>query len=330
MIHLTLNQISAYIDAELPEASVELVRLHLSSCLECTERFGHIEEQEGALARLLVNDPGDPFFERFAERVLGPEPVEKAKPVKKPEPVKEAGPVPKAEPVKKPEPPLLVAAAEAPRDPTEPPRPRAAPAPAPKEAPRQRPAPKAAASRPKASGPVTNDGPRKAGAARILLTVAALLIVLSAAAVIAVRPRIPQLSFAPTERQVPDPGAQDARPPRVPSAPSDAVPDPSAGGSDLLERAAARSSEAERAGTAEAHDAAAAAWEEALPQLEKNADELAAGRREIASARYAAWSKDPTPERRDAAMSAVRAYLLCSPAGADRDRAWTWLAELKR
>lgn len=318
MIHLTLNQISAYIDAELPDASVELVRLHLSSCLECTERFGHIEEQEGALARLLVNEPGDPFFERFAERVLGPEPVKKAEPV------------PKAEPVKKPEPAPPVAVVEAPRAPAEPPKPRAAPAPAPKEAPRQRTAPMAAASRPKAADPATNDGPRKGGAARILLTVAALLIVLSAAAVIAVRPRIPRLSFIPAERPVAAAGAQDARPARAPSAPSDAAPHPAVGGSDLLERAAVRSSEADRAGTAEAHDAAAAAWEEALPELEKNADELAAGRREIASARYAAWSLAATPERRDAAMRAVRAYLLCSPAGADRDRAWTWLAELKR
>jgi len=312
VIHLTLNQISAYIDAELPEASVELVRLHLSSCLECTERFGHIEEQEGALARLLVNEPGDPFFERFAERVLGPAPVKKAEPAQKAEPAPPA------------------AALEAPRPPTEPPRPRAAPTPVPKEAPRQRPAPRAPAARPRAADPVAGDGPRTTGAARILLTVGALLVVLSAAAVIAIRPRIPQLSFSPAKRPVVAAGAQDARPPGVPSAPSDAPPPPAAGGSDLLERAASRSSEADRAGTAEAHDAAAAAWEEALPELEKNADELAAGRREIASARYAAWSRDPTPERRDAAMRAVRAYLLCSPAGADRDRAWTWLAELKR
>src|SRR5687767_5594284 len=67
-----MNQISAHIDGELPEASVELVRLHLSSCVECAERFGYLEDQEEALARLLVNDPGDEFFADFAERVLGP------------------------------------------------------------------------------------------------------------------------------------------------------------------------------------------------------------------------------------------------------------------
>lgn len=72
MIHLTLNQLSAFIDSELPDASVELVRLHLSSCLECAERFGYIEEQEDVLARLILNDPGDPFFESFSDRVLGP------------------------------------------------------------------------------------------------------------------------------------------------------------------------------------------------------------------------------------------------------------------
>jgi hypothetical protein len=101
-------------------------------------------------------------------------------------------------------------------------------------------------------------------------------------------------------------------------------------GSDLLETAAARSAAANRAGTAKEHDEAAAAWEEALPELQDDADELAAGRREIAAARYAAWREGSTPERRDAAMRAVRAYLLCAPAGAERDRAWGWLADLKR
>ena len=308
MIHLTLNQISAYIDAELPEASVELVRLHLSSCLECTERFGHIEEQESALARLLVNEPGDPFFARFAERVLGPEPVKRAEPEKRAEAAR-------AEPLKKAQ---AVRAVPPPKE-----------APTPREAPPPKAAPKPAAAVPKAADRVTGSAPRKAGVARILLPVGALLIVLSAAAVIAIRPRIPQISFAPADRRPPLAAAQ-ARPPRDSPPSPEAAPHGPAEGSDPLERAAAKSSEAERAGTAEAHDAAAAAWEEALPELEQNTDELAAGRHEIAAARYAAWSRTATPERRDAAMRAVRAYLLCAPAGAERDRAWTWLAELKR
>ncbi|HEX7079284.1 MAG TPA: zf-HC2 domain-containing protein [Candidatus Eisenbacteria bacterium] len=71
MIHLTLQQISSYIDAELPEASVELVRLHLSACAECTERFARMEEQEAILARVLTIDPGPEFFEGLLDDLSG-------------------------------------------------------------------------------------------------------------------------------------------------------------------------------------------------------------------------------------------------------------------
>lgn len=290
MIHLTLNQISAYIDGELPEASVELVRLHLSSCLECTERFGHIEEQESALARLLVHAPGDPFFERFTERVLGPIPVKKTEP---------AAAVTKAEPAvaKKPEP---------------------APTRKPPEA-------AAVATAPKRTGSL----------ARVLLPAGALLLVGSAVAVLATRPQVAARwrgNDPVTVRGTSGTGNPEAGPqhtPPIPPAPAGAGP-AGGDGSDLLEAAAARSAAADRAGTAEEHDAAAAAWEKAIPELQDDADELAAGRREIAVARYAAWIEGATPERRQAAMRAVRAYLLCAPAGPERDRAWGWLAQLKR
>jgi hypothetical protein len=285
VIHLTLNQISAYIDAELPEASVELVRLHLSSCLECTERFGLIEEQEEALARLLVNDPGEAFFSAFNERVLGPAPVPAPAPKREVPPPKRDAAVPSAE-----------------------------------------------ARRPAPDLPATARPSRRTRAPRFLFPAAALLLVGSAVAVIVTRPDLAGLPAGGARPPSPPEGGD--RSPGVSAAPAvpppDAAPPPASGAPSRLERAAARSADADRACTAEGHDAAAQAWEDALPELESNPDELAAGRREIASARYRAWAEEGTPMRREAATRAVRAYLLSAPAGSERDSAWAWLARLKR
>jgi anti-sigma factor RsiW len=84
--HLTLHQLSAYLDGELTEASTELVRLHLSQCAACTERFARMEAQEENLVRLLRHDPGEAFFEFFRSAIdldgreasptwPGPEPI---------------------------------------------------------------------------------------------------------------------------------------------------------------------------------------------------------------------------------------------------------------
>lgn len=259
MIHLTLNQISAYIDSELPEVSVELVRLHLSSCLECTERFGLIEEQEDALARLLVYEPGDPFFADFAEGIVGKAP--------------------------------RTAAADRTVEERRAP-PRRAP-------PRRRPA-------------------------RVLVPAAALLSIATAAAVVlATRPDLARFGRGRPPADATGSGtsfrANPAHAPR-PISPTAA----------LLERAAARSAEAQRVRTAESYDIAADAWQAAIPALQNDPEELAAGHREIAAARFAAWNAAPNTARHDAAMTAVRAYLLCAPPGVDRDRAWSWLARLKQ
>ncbi len=69
MIHLTPQQLSSYMDGELNEASTELVRRHMGTCEECTLKFAALEEQEELLARTLVHDPGDEFFERFTADV---------------------------------------------------------------------------------------------------------------------------------------------------------------------------------------------------------------------------------------------------------------------
>lgn len=74
MIHLTIHQLSSHLDRELPESSTELVRRHLQSCDECSERFAALREQEEALDRLLVHEPPEEFFAQFADAVLGVEP----------------------------------------------------------------------------------------------------------------------------------------------------------------------------------------------------------------------------------------------------------------
>lgn len=69
MIHLTPQQLSSYMDGELNEASTELVRRHMGACEECTLKFAALEEQEELLARAIVHDPGDEFFESFTAEV---------------------------------------------------------------------------------------------------------------------------------------------------------------------------------------------------------------------------------------------------------------------
>ena len=70
VIHLTIHQLSSYIDRELPMSSTELVRRHLESCEECTRRFSTLQEQEAILNRILVHDPGAAFFVLFPGLVL--------------------------------------------------------------------------------------------------------------------------------------------------------------------------------------------------------------------------------------------------------------------
>ena|SRR5688572_8105035 len=315
-----MNQISAHIDGELPEASVELVRLHLSSCVECAERFGYLEDQEEALARLLVNDPGDEFFADFAERVLGP-----------------AQPAPAAAPE-------ASAATPEPTSPASPPRALLA-SPAPPVAPRATPAaPPAPPAKPEHAPRERTR--RRHGTARFLLPAAAMLLVVSGVAIVSVRRgsvHSPTASWivehldpaswleSAASGRNPDPSAADEG--LEPAAPTDtgsAPATPTVIDAGALDRAAARSAMAESVRSPEAYDEAASAWTAALPLLESDPEELASGRGEIASARYVAWSLAPTQERRASATEAVRAYLLVAPPGKERDLAWKWLARLKR
>jgi len=82
VIHLTLHQLSAYLDGELVETSTEIVRRHLAECGECTLKFATLEEQEQELAPSLSHDPDDAFFERLAISVEEAIPQESATPGK--------------------------------------------------------------------------------------------------------------------------------------------------------------------------------------------------------------------------------------------------------
>jgi hypothetical protein len=324
VIHLTMNQISAYVDLELPEASIELVRLHLSSCLECAERFGHLEEQEEALGRLLVNDPGDAFFAGFAEQVLSYMPERHpapAKPERHPDPAKPeraAAPPPVAPNVRSTPPPEVI----------------------PSMSPSPEPAPK----------PMPESSPSKPGSAkstshrtRHILLAASLVLVLSAIAIVVGRRGMmdspsttwildhldPTSWFGSGNARGTASAAHDSDK-AAPSPADSSNPYPTVVDSGSLDRAAAKSAMAESVNSPEAYDAAAEAWSDALPILANDPEELASGRREVASARYVAWSLLPTPERRAAALEAVRTYLLVAPPGAQRDLAWKWLSRLKR
>ena len=69
MIHMTIQQLSSYLDAELATDSMERVGIHLSSCEECTHKFTSIEQQANLLTSVLRRDPGDVLSERFEREV---------------------------------------------------------------------------------------------------------------------------------------------------------------------------------------------------------------------------------------------------------------------
>lgn len=303
-----MNQISAYVDSELPDASIELVRLHLSSCLECAERFGHLEEQEEALGRLLVNDPGDGFFAGFPDQVLSYMPPREAAPAKH-------------EHERAPSPPPARSAPPS----TEVSQPMST-APEPKP-PRE----------PHPSKPVSHRARHAVLAGSLVLVLSALAIVVGRRGMMDspstawILDHLDPTSWFGSGAPRGTPGAAGHESDKPGASPAESTGSyPTVVDSGVLDRAAARSAMAESVGSPDAYDDAAEAWLDALPLLANDPEELASGRREVASARYVAWSLLPTPERRAAALEAVRTYLLVAPPGAQRDLAWKWLARLKR
>jgi len=89
VIHLTIQQLSSYLDGQLSESSADHTRQHLAECEECASKYAALEEQETLLTGALTHDPGDAFFDTFAngvqDRILSdaaaPKPPTSLKPV---------------------------------------------------------------------------------------------------------------------------------------------------------------------------------------------------------------------------------------------------------
>ena len=98
MIHMTIQQLSSYLDAQLAPDSMERVGIHLSSCGECTSKFAAIERQADRLSSALGHDPGDHLSDKF-ERMVD-ERIQNGKRMAAPRPaaVRTLPPLPEAPP----------------------------------------------------------------------------------------------------------------------------------------------------------------------------------------------------------------------------------------
>ena len=67
MKHLTDEQLSAYLDGALVDA--EAAGRHLAACERCREALAGMAASDAALRPALAHDPGEAYFERFADRV---------------------------------------------------------------------------------------------------------------------------------------------------------------------------------------------------------------------------------------------------------------------
>ena len=341
MIHVTLPQLCAYLDGELAESSAELVRRHLSECLECIERFAKLEAQDEILIRILADDPQEEFFQCLSASI----PLGQPASAERPAPAEREKPVPshagrRAEDKRRnrlgPRTAWIaagiaaaiccvvagsaawVAFRPAEPEPVAPPmvverQNAAAETTPPVEMEPLREQPPEPLAEPHSEQPPEpmaepQHDPTEHHAER------------AAQNVVPVRTVI-------TETIV-EPEAQHAAPvPVPPGAPLPRTPsDPVA---LALRDAKSASLEAAQSKLPASFDKSAEAWERALPLLENSPEALAGGRRELAQSRFQAWAAEPTPARREAAIASARQYLLYAPPGPDRDQAWTWLGRLK-
>ena len=67
--HMTSDQLSALVDGALAGRALEEAERHLGACASCREALGALSAQEDALRRALTHEPGEAYFERFADRV---------------------------------------------------------------------------------------------------------------------------------------------------------------------------------------------------------------------------------------------------------------------
>jgi putative zinc finger protein len=62
VIHLTVQQLSSYLDGQLVGSASDNVQSHLAACRDCSTRFALLERIEAILSDALSIDPGEEFF----------------------------------------------------------------------------------------------------------------------------------------------------------------------------------------------------------------------------------------------------------------------------
>jgi len=67
--HLSGDELSAMIDRRLSERERSVAERHLESCAACRDAYAALAAQDEALKRTLTHDPGEAYFETFADRV---------------------------------------------------------------------------------------------------------------------------------------------------------------------------------------------------------------------------------------------------------------------
>jgi len=69
MTHLTDEQLSAMLDGATAPRDEAAARAHLETCAPCRESLAQLAAMDQSLGRALEHDPGDAYFETFADRV---------------------------------------------------------------------------------------------------------------------------------------------------------------------------------------------------------------------------------------------------------------------
>src|SRR5262245_55206699 len=69
MNHLTEDQLSAFADGALAERERSACEAHLAACEACRTRLAELSALDESLTRALEHDPGEAYFETFADRV---------------------------------------------------------------------------------------------------------------------------------------------------------------------------------------------------------------------------------------------------------------------
>jgi hypothetical protein len=67
--HLTSQELSAHLDRALTGRAGEEAERHLGTCADCRESLAALAAQDAALRPALTHEPGEAYFESFAERV---------------------------------------------------------------------------------------------------------------------------------------------------------------------------------------------------------------------------------------------------------------------